>query len=69
MEFFCNGLVAVAAKQKFWCFPRMFLVHQDDLSSLPWSNPLPNADNLASLKNYLKQNPDQVCSYTTFSTH
>lgn len=55
-----GALVTIAAKQKICCFPPPFLEPFDDLSSLPWTNPLPHADNLEALKNYLKKTPDQV---------
>ena len=56
-----GGLTTIAAKQKLCCFPPPFLEPYDDLSSLPWSNPLPHSDNLEALKTYLKKNSDQVC--------
>ena len=56
-----KGFVTVATKQKIWCFPPIFLIHEDDLSTLPWPNPLTKADNLEALRSFLKQNPSQVC--------
>ena len=60
MDLSNSGLVTIATKQKFCCFPPEFLEPYSDLSSLPWSNPLPHTDNLEQLMNYLKKNSDQV---------
>ena len=60
MDLSPGGLVTIAAKEKIWYFPPPFLEVYDDLSSLPWSNPLPHVNNLEALSNYLKKNPDQV---------
>ena len=55
-----SGIVSITSKQKFWSFSPSFLIPQDDLASLPWTNPLPYADNVETLKNYLTQHPNQV---------
>lgn len=62
IELQVNGLATIAAKQKVFFFPPLVLVPQDDLSTLPWTNPLPKADDLKALNDYLKQNPNNVCT-------
>ena len=58
-----NGTVSVTTKQQLGRFSPKFLTVHDDLASLPWSNPLPNADHLETLKHYLKQHSNQVHVY------
>ena len=52
--------MTITSKQKLWTFILSFLVIHNDLASLPWSNPLPNADSLDILRHYLTKHPDQV---------